>query len=366
MRLPRPRIPRRAALFAVIGMAGVLAALVAVVLVIGPHPAANSATDPSPTPRSAAASPSTAPPSTPQSTVAPTATSPPASTSRPRTPRPAHTATSHAPTPSPADTADLAAGITAVDTLDAQLPAGVELGVAEQDRRTGQILTGKYGETPFYAASVVKLYCVAAILRQKENGSVALTSGDLTAIRLALSASDDAAMNELWEDFGGPELITQIIALARLHSTTAPVDIAQWGETLTTPEDAVAAYDYVLDELQPADREIILSGLAHATDTSADGFDQAFGLLAPPRLPAVKAKQGWIEYADQDYLHHRPARHRRPVRRRSVHRTTRLRRLGWPPRHRQPGRRHPAPSGTPRPGRLIRRPDFRHRSSRHR
>jgi hypothetical protein len=218
----------------------------------------------------------------------------PASTARPPT---------ATPTPTPAPTSEpftgdaaVQAGIAAVDRLDARLPASVEVGVAVQDRVTGKLVVGKYGGQQFYSASVAKLFLITELLHEKEAGEIQLTATDSYLMKRALSASDDAAMDSLWETFNGPQTLSELIESLRLTQTTAPTDTGEWGETLTTASDVIAVYDNVLDRLTAADRDFVVGALGAATDSGADGFDQAFGLLVPPRRADVKAKQGWMSY----------------------------------------------------------------------
>lgn len=223
----------------------------------------------------------------------------PASAARP-TPIPTPSPSS-SPTPNPtaepfASDAAVQAGIAAVDRLDARLPASVQVGVAVQDRATGQLMVGQYGDKQFYSASVVKLFLITELLHEKEAGEIQLTSTDTYLMRRALSASDDAAMDSLWETFNGPQTLTELIDSLHLTETTAPTDTGEWGETLITGRDVIAVYDDVLTRLTSADRDFVVGALGAATDHGADGFDQAFGLLAPPRRADVKAKQGWMSY----------------------------------------------------------------------
>jgi hypothetical protein len=67
--------------------------------------------------------------------------------------------------------------------------------------------------------------------------------------------------------------------------------------------DLVTLYDYVLTDMSPVDRDLVIGPLTAAADVAADGFHQDFGLLAPPRRPGVAAKQGWMWWGPTFYLH---------------------------------------------------------------
>jgi hypothetical protein len=181
----------------------------------------------------------------------------------------------------------------AVDAIHTANP-NTELGAAVLDRKTGVLALGSEGTTQFYSASVVKLYTVVAILHRVEAGQLTLSAADRNNIQRALVASDDNAMDALWEKFGGAQTVAQTISLVGLKDSKPPADPSQWGETKISARDVTAVYNYVLRSMAPSGRDTIMNALGHAQDKGADGFDQAFGLIAPPRQANVAAKQGWM------------------------------------------------------------------------
>jgi hypothetical protein len=231
------------------------------------------------------------------------AAAPTSSTATPTVPVPAPALVSGDATGASADTAAVVTGaVDAVDALD-RASTGSEFGAAVLDRTTGQVAVGDDGATPFYAASVVKLYTVVDILNRVDTGAVTLTSADRTNIKRALSLSDDNAMDALWERFGGPATVQRTIDLVGLQDSAPPKDPSQWGEALISARDVVAVYDYVLKSMSPTSRDMIMNALDTAQDTGADGFNQAFGLLDPPRQAGVAAKQGWMWIGSEFDLH---------------------------------------------------------------
>jgi hypothetical protein len=192
--------------------------------------------------------------------------------------------------------------VRAVDAVHAANP-GTEIGAAVLDRKTGRLALGSDGTTQFYSASVVKLYTVVAILHKVEAGQLTLTATDRDDIQRALIASDDNAMDALWVKFGGAQTVTQTISLVGLKDSKPPVIASQWGETKISARDVTAVYNYVLRSMSPTSRNMIMDALGHAQDKGADGFDQAFGLIAPPRQSNVAAKQGWMWIKSDFDLH---------------------------------------------------------------
>jgi hypothetical protein len=193
----------------------------------------------------------------------------------------------------------------AVNAVD-QLNDGAQFGVGVLDRDSGQETLGNEGTTQFYSASVLKLFLITDLFHQQESGAITLSSGDLGNIHLALTQSDDNAMDALWESYDGPQAIAQLTALAHLQDTDVPDDInetGEWGETLISARDVLAVYQYMLTSLNTADRQLILTDLNNAAPDGSDGFDQSFGLLGSTRNGDTKAKQGWMEFNDQVMLH---------------------------------------------------------------
>jgi hypothetical protein len=204
--------------------------------------------------------------------------------------------TTHTTTPTPTTTPDNPAlAKQAVAQVDALHVSGVQYGVGVLDRRTGAETLGAEGTVGFYSASVIKLYVVVDLLHRAENGEVTLSSTDQYHIRRMLELSDDNAMNSIWEKYDGAELVTEITKLAGLHDTELDAaDPGEWGETKISARDVLAVWQYALTKLTPADTNLVVSDTHSAANNGADGFDQAFGLLEPPRATTVKAKQGWM------------------------------------------------------------------------
>lgn len=166
-----------------------------------------------------------------------------------------------------------------------------DVGVTVMDLQTGQTVS-QDGDKQFYSASLSKLILAVDALQQP------LSDDDEDLIHRALSASDDEAMDVLWERFDGMDAIGRVAAEAGLTETHAPDDPSQWGEVVITANDMVRLYHYILGS--PV-RDTVVAALSAATPTAADGFDQEFGLLG---ISGFYAKQGWMYYLPSDvYLH---------------------------------------------------------------
>lgn len=213
-------------------------------------------------------------------------------TASPFTSSAAPTTTSQTPTTPPDNPALAETAVQAVDALDV---SGVQYGVAVLDRVSGHETIGREGDVGFYSASVIKLFVVVDLLHKQEMGEIKLDSNDQYDIKRALELSDDKAMDALWEDFDGPALVTEMIKLAGLHDTVLDAkDSGEWGETKISARDVLAVWQYALTKLSGTDASLVINDTHSAANNGADGFDQAFGLLEPPRPATVKAKQGWM------------------------------------------------------------------------
>ncbi|HEX4700921.1 MAG TPA: hypothetical protein VH352_02230, partial [Pseudonocardiaceae bacterium] len=205
------------------------------------------------------------------------------------------TTTTPPPSPTPTTPPDNPALATAaVNAVDAMSTKSVLYGVAILDRKSGTVTTGAAGGTSFWAASVIKLFVITDILHRYETGAVTLSPAVETDIQRALELSDDNAMDNLWDEFGGSALIPESVQLFGLQGTLPPPVVGQWGEAKISAQDVLKVYQYILTNLTGADSGMVLNYLGQAADTGADGFNQAFGLLDPPRQSTVKAKQGWM------------------------------------------------------------------------
>ncbi|NUT98720.1 MAG: hypothetical protein HOY78_42635 [Saccharothrix sp.] len=172
----------------------------------------------------------------------------------------------------------------------------VDLGLSVLDLETGG-QSGSRGDAPFRTASLSKLLIAVDELSRGD-----VDDEDRDRLRRALSLSDDDAMNALWDVHDGMGAVERVSELAGLTSTHAPEDSSQWGDVVTTADDLVRLYRYVLTELPESERDFVVSALTAAPQTAADGFDQDFGLLAPGL--GAYAKQGWMWYYPADlYLH---------------------------------------------------------------
>jgi CubicO group peptidase (beta-lactamase class C family) len=235
-----------------------------------------------------------------------TGTPPPSPQSTPSSTSARPTTTTTATQPADADPIGSGTAAGAVQAAEATAVSGEKLGVAVLDRVSGKETDGTAADTTFPCASVLKLFLITDLFHQQEQGTIKLSSTDLTEINSALTISDDSAMDALWVKYHGATAITQLIGIAHLPDAqlTSIAQSGKWGGVLISARDVLTVYEYVLTKLTPADRDLIINTLNKANPVGYQGWNQAFGLLNPvTRTSTTKAKQGWSGWYGQTVLH---------------------------------------------------------------
>jgi hypothetical protein len=169
--------------------------------------------------------------------------------------------------------------------------------VAVVDQQLGRRLVAEQPGLRFRSASLVKLFIALDALDRRRSAP-----GLDGRLHTMLSVSDDDIANELWDDDGGPELVTRTVLRLGLPDAQPPVIAGRWGDTMISTADIVATYRYVVDVLPATDRELVVGAMESAPTHGSDGFNQHFGV--PKTLPKPWAvKQGWSTTARDRVLH---------------------------------------------------------------
>ncbi len=170
-----------------------------------------------------------------------------------------------------------------------------EISVVVLDGEGNELSSSEAGTT-HSTASLVKLFVVQQLLERDEVGAISLDDGDLARMQRAIVVSDDEAMNQLWVDFGGSQLVAAAAAEFGLTGTVPPQQPGAWGWTTTTARDYATFLRHLGDHLSAEDMATLTSWMRSTTPSAADGFDQSFGLLSAQAETSgpVAAKQGWM------------------------------------------------------------------------
>ena len=203
-------------------------------------------------------------------------------------PPPETTATTQPPAQTPAPPASGKAPAIDPSALEAaarKVEPNTTLGAVVFDRVSGAPVLSIDADRQFRAASLGKLMIAIDAL---DRGA---TEPERERITRMLSASDDDIASAMWVALG-PNLVPRVVRLVGLEHTEAPELAGKWGEVKITANDMVRVYLYVMHDMAPEDRTLVVDALAQAPQYAADDFDQYFGI--PDGLDTQWAiKQGW-------------------------------------------------------------------------
>jgi hypothetical protein len=163
------------------------------------------------------------------------------------------------------------------------------VGLFETDSVTG--VTCEYHPTwHFYAASVIKVTIMSALLRKAQEQHRRLTRAEKSLAWLMITQSDNNAATALWNDVGIPRM-QHFLNLAGMKQT----ELSQaWGLTLITAHDEGLLLTLLSQPnkiLSQPNRIYVRYLMAHVISS------QRWGVPAgAPRSVQVHVKNGWLPY----------------------------------------------------------------------
>lgn len=163
------------------------------------------------------------------------------------------------------------------------------VGLSLTDNKTG-ILCWYHSARHFYAASVVKVTILGALLRKAEEQHRYLTQTEVTECRLMITQSDNDAATALWNDVGY-HFMQHFLNLAGMRQTK--LDHA-WGLTLITAHDErllLRLLSFKNKVLDNPSRAYALNLMAHVISSQRWGTPAG----APAKV-TVHVKNGWLPY----------------------------------------------------------------------
>jgi Beta-lactamase enzyme family len=162
-------------------------------------------------------------------------------------------------------------------------------GLEVTDSKTG-ITCWYHSQEHFYAASVIKVTILAALLRKAQEAHRKLTETELHEAWLMITQSDNSAANYLWFDVGIP-FIQHFLKLAKMTQTKLDY---HWGLSLLTAHDEIL----LLKLLSGPNKVLTLASRIYARYLMHHVTpDQAWGVPAgAPRDVLVHVKNGWLPY----------------------------------------------------------------------
>jgi beta-lactamase class A len=174
--------------------------------------------------------------------------------------------------------------------IDAQLAGRLSsVGLKETDTKTG--ITCTYHQSwHFYAASVIKVTILAALLRKAQEQHRHLTASERRLAWLMITQSDNDAATALWDDVGFSHM-QHFLNLAKMKQT----NLAQaWGLSLITAHDEVL----LLKVISRRNRILSKASRGYARYLMANVIaSQRWGVPAgAPASVKVHVKNGWLPY----------------------------------------------------------------------
>src|SRR5262249_17802826 len=134
------------------------------------------------------------------------------------------------------------------------------LGVVVLDRQTGKRWTAGDTDHLYWTGSTIKLGLVATALEKARDQGTPLPAPDTEEIGHILSYSDDNAADALWREYGRAALLSRFVdRYGMTHATYVSGFDQYWGFVKCEPGDLIALLSYVLDKLDPADRDLVVT-----------------------------------------------------------------------------------------------------------
>jgi hypothetical protein len=172
------------------------------------------------------------------------------------------------------------------------------LGLVVRDRQTGAVWrTGTPGHV-MWTSSTIKLAIAVSVLERGRSGQVPLDATAREQIAAMFSVSDNDAADALWKRYGRDAMVPRFQQVYGMTGLTfVPGSPRYWGFMKASAEDLQRLMSYVLDKLDPADRDYIVGAMRGV------GKIQQWGVWSagPPARPGTK--NGWSIESDPGGKH---------------------------------------------------------------
>jgi len=173
-----------------------------------------------------------------------------------------------------------------------------QLGVVVLDRRTGRRWQTGDVDHLYWTGSTIKLGLVATALEESRSGVRQLSDTDTQRIGDILSFSSDDAADALWREYGRAALLSRFRSrYGMAHATYVDGFDQYWGFVKCTPGDLVTLMNYLLEKLEPADRDLVVTGMRQTDDI------QHWGVWSAGQANDPGNKNGWSVEQDDGQDH---------------------------------------------------------------
>lgn len=162
------------------------------------------------------------------------------------------------------------------------------LGIVVRDRRTGAVWRAGRSDHPTWTASTIKLAMATGLLERARAGEITLDATARRQIADMLDFSSDDAATSLWNRYGAD---AQVARFRKTYGMSGLVFVAGfprfWGHMKCTTEDLLRLMSYVLDRLNPADRDYLVGAMRRV------GTIQQWGVWSAGPRQNPGTKNGW-------------------------------------------------------------------------
>jgi len=162
------------------------------------------------------------------------------------------------------------------------------LGIIVRDRQTGAVWRAGRTDHPTWTASTIKLAMATGLLERARSGEITLNATARQQIADMLDFSSDDAATSLWNRYGKDAQVPRFQQTYGMTGLTfVPGFPRFWGHMKCTTEDLVRLMSYVLDRLNPADRDYLVQAMRQV------GKIQQWGVWSAGPAQHPGTKNGW-------------------------------------------------------------------------
>jgi hypothetical protein len=172
------------------------------------------------------------------------------------------------------------------------------LGLIVRDRQTGAVWRTGTPEHVMWTSSTIKLAIATSVLERARTGEVTLDAAARQQIAAMFSVSDNDAADALWKRYGRDGMVPRFQQVYGMTGLTFVAGSPRyWGFMKSSAEDLQRLMSYVLDKLNPSDRDYIVGAMRHV------GQIQQWGVWSAGAAAQPGTKDGWSIESDPGGKH---------------------------------------------------------------
>jgi hypothetical protein len=172
------------------------------------------------------------------------------------------------------------------------------LGIVVRDRQTGAIWRAGSNDHVMWTSSTIKLAIATSLVERARLGQITVDAAARQQIATMLAVSDNDAADALWNRYGKDGLVPRFQQVYGMTGLTfVPGFPRYWGFMKCSAEDLQRLMAYVLEKLNPADRDYLVGAMRSVGDIQHWGVWGA----GPAQQPGTK--DGWSIESDTGGKH---------------------------------------------------------------